>query len=106
MTEGKEPYDKKAARLRYLVYRLSWRLYSGSEEIVKLFNDPEASDYAKSASFTVIHEYAFKHNDPQALALCQQIQEPAKKANDALVSQVIDLVKELATQRELEQNAA
>lgn len=106
MTEGKEPYDKKAARLRYLVYRMSWRLYSGSEEIVKLFNDPEASDYAKSTSFAVIHEYAFKHNDPQAFALCRQIQEPAKKANDALVSQVVDQVKEQSTQKELEQNAA
>lgn len=106
MTEGKEPYDKKAARLRYLVYRMSWRLYSGSEEIVKLFNDPEASDYAKSTSFAVIHEYAFKHNDPQAFALCRQIQEPAKKANDALVSQVVDRVKEQSTQKELEQNAA
>lgn len=106
MTEGKEPYDSKAARLRFLVYRQSWRLYLGGEEIVKLFNDPVVSDYAKSASFIEIHEYAFKYNDPLALALCRQIQEPAKKANDALVSQVIDRVKEQSTQKELEQNAA
>lgn len=106
MTKGKEPYDSKAARLRYLVYRQSWRLYLGSEEIIKLFNDPVVSDYAKSASFIEIHEHAFKHNDPQAFALCQQVQEPAKKANDALVSQVIDLVKEHLAQKELEQNAA
>ena len=106
MTEGKEPYDSKAARLRFLVYRLSWRLYSGSEEIVKLFNDPVVSDYAKSASFAVIHENAFKYSDPQAFAVCCQIQESAKKANDALFSHLTDRVKELATQKELEQNAA
>lgn len=106
MTEGKEPYDSKAARLRFLVYRQSWRLYLGSEEIVKLFNDPVVSDYAKSTSFTVIHEFAFKHNDPQAFVLCCQIQESAKKANDALFSHLTDRVKEHTTQKELEQNAA
>ena len=78
--ENKEPYEFKAARLRYLIHRRGWRLNSGISELAALFEDAQVSDYAKASCYVSMLEYAGVHNDPMARLACLRVSENAQKS--------------------------
>lgn len=80
MKEGKEPYERKAARLRYLVHLRGWRMNSASDEIALLFADEEVSDYAKASCYVAMLEYAGMYKDPSARLVCQRVSSSAQKS--------------------------